>query len=673
MKKRFACPGCQAPMTIDPTVDRTAACPECGHRVNVRSKPVARTGPAEADGEDEPSRPIPRPTKRPKEKRRRKKASSAPTGWLWLGVGVGGAVLVVGIVTVVLLFRGGAPKQQAQVENDREAIEQAASVNKVPPVAWTLHPGPGPNLVFPDHLTVQYEKGFARAVSLPGRGPEYLSIEGDPGLEGLCYGRFDLTTGKPVGPARMLKDVNGERVGANLLGGTSHAVTSAAVSPTGTLVIDSGVGLDRLLPIYRPDQDSPQTSPGLTLLDTSRRTGEPSWLDFSADEKLWVVKGGTLVAWDLGAGKPAFTAKGRYTLPALMGPDRKWLVAQVDDKYLEVLDAATGECRGRFGGEGRWQSLAVSPDGKRLAATRFPGDGFGPGADAYDFPLDIHEWDLTTGERKATVTLVRKTNDARSLHWIDADHLLVQGAVVSMRWKMHIAKVWPKSDPGSVAPGTLRDAGWTADGKRWVCVGSGHLMNQLVPVAIPLDAVAGEPAFHPGDAVRVEARCDDSALDARVTAVLSDALKNYGFRVEEGGWSLRVTATASDTGMKIDYGPGKAFQVAVPEVKGTIELVAPDGAVVATSTHRGVFPRGPGSKYYKGSERPQIIGPGQGQTDYYDFGPRSPAEVMREEAWTNFIRQLPTSAWPRVAWKSGGKYVQLPLTIEVDPQPKADR
>jgi hypothetical protein len=202
-------------------------------------------------------------------------------------------------------------------------------------------------------------------------------------------------------------------------------------------------------------------------------------------------------------------------------------------------------------------------------------------------------------------------------------------------------------------------------------VGSGHVNNVLVPVAIPLDAVAGEPAFHPGDAVRIESKCGDSALDARVAAVLTDALKNYGFRVEEGGWSLRVTAAASDTGKKIEY--GKALQVAVPEVKGTIELVAPDGAVVATSTHKGVFPMGRGSKYYKGSKGPEIIGPDMGHTDLYDFGGRSPADAMREEAWTTFVRTLPTSAWPRAAWKSGGKYVQLPLTIEVDTQAKAER
>jgi len=185
-------------------------------------------------------------------------------------------------------------------------------------------------------------------------------------------------------------------------------------------------------------------------------------------------------------------------------------------------------------------------------------------------------------------------------------------------------------------------------------------------VKVPLDAVAGEPAFRPGDAVRVEAKCGDSALDSRVAAVLSDALKNYGFRVEDGGWSLRVTATASDTGKKIKLSTG---EVPVPEVKGTIELLAPDGTVVATSTHRGFTPLGPGSKFHVKTERSQFAG--QGGTERYDFGGRSPGDAMREEAWTHFVRTLPTSPWPRAAWKSGGKFVPLPLAI--DPNPKADR
>lgn len=200
-------------------------------------------------------------------------------------------------------------------------------------------------------------------------------------------------------------------------------------------------------------------------------------------------------------------------------------------------------------------------------------------------------------------------------------------------------------------------------------MGLPNLINQLVPLAIPLDAVAGDPAFRPGDAVRVEARCGDAALDARVGAALEGALKNYGFQIKDGGWSLRVTATAGDTGKKVEFGPEKSLQVAVPEVKGTIELIAPEAVVVATSTHRGAFPMGPGSKYYKGSEKQLILGPGQPKVDLYDFGGRVPSEAMRQEAWTNFVQRLPGSAWPRAAWKSGGKYVQLPLTIEVNPGP----
>lgn len=324
MKKRFACPDCHAPLTVAPTVDQHTACPQCGRRADVHLRPAFIAGSAETVIEDEPAQPgAPLTTRRRKEKHRQRPAPSALARGRWLVVAAAGGVLVVvGLVTlvaVVLLLRGRDSKQQVDLEGDREAIELAAPINAFPPVAWTLRPGPGPKVVFPERLTAEYEKGFARVVCLPGRGPEYLSIEGDPGLDGLCYGRFDLTTGKPVGPARKLKDVKGQRVKATLHGGTNHKVTPAAVSPTGTLVIDCGVGKERLLPIYDPGQDTPRTLSGLTLVEP-KGTREPSWFDFAADEKLWVVKGGTLVAWDLAAGKPAFTTTGRFTVPALMGP-----------------------------------------------------------------------------------------------------------------------------------------------------------------------------------------------------------------------------------------------------------------------------------------------------------------------------------------------------------------
>ena len=98
---------------------------------------------------------------------------------------------------------------------------------------------------------------FLWALSLPGRGPEYLSLEGDASRQELCYGRFDLTTGKQDGQALTLKDAKGrsfagsrgyedvnDNVQLNLYG-----ATTAAVSPTGTLAINLGIGRERLLPI----------------------------------------------------------------------------------------------------------------------------------------------------------------------------------------------------------------------------------------------------------------------------------------------------------------------------------------------------------------------------------------------------------------------------------------
>ena len=333
----------------------------------------------------------------------------------------------------------------------------------------------------------------------------------------------------------------------------------------------------------------------------------------------------------------------------MMGPDRTWLLVQIDGKYMEILDTATGECRGRFGGEGRWQTFAVSPDGGRLAGARFPGVGFS--YEMYDFPLEIHEWDLTTGEQKAVISLVRKSSDAKSIHFIDDNHLLVDQAVLDLKRKMHIADVGVKPVNGYY----LKGAGWTSDGRRWVVASYG----ELVPVPIPLDQVAGEPAFQPGDAVRLESNCGDSAIDARVISAMSGILEKYGFRVEEGGWTLRVTAEPKETKKMMGSTP-------IPEITGTVELISPEGTVTATSSHKRMFPAGPGSKYYVKSES-QFDG--QVSADLFDFGVRSPAECMHEEAWTHFIRSLPESPWPRAAWKSGGEYVRLPMKIDVEPKP----
>jgi hypothetical protein len=394
----------------------------------------------------------------------------------------------------------------------------------------------------------------------------------------------------------------------------------------------------QLLEIYDPEQDTPRTIPGLASKGCAGPTPNMQapiasaihWSDFAADGRLWVLDQDVLQAWDLKAGRPTSKADGRPTIPIVMGPNRTWLAVGADEKYLEVLDTATGECRGRFGGEGWWQALATSLDGGRLAGVRYPGDGLGPGPNAYDFPFEVHDWDLTTGQLSAIVAVVRKLNAVDSVHWIDADHLLLNEALLDMKLKMHVASARVKSPPGSQAAGDLKEAGWTSDGRQWANVGLGR----LVPVKYPLEAVAGEPAFRPGEPVKVEARCGSAALDERVRAVMGGALRHEGFRVGEGGWTLRVSAGASDTKLMMGSVP-------IPEVRGTVELVAPDGRVTASSVHKRRFPRGLGSKYYKGADQDPMLRLNGVTVGRYDFRGRSPAAAMRAEAWAHSSAACP--------------------------------
>src|SRR5262249_28976850 len=159
-------------------------------------------------------------------------------------------------------------------------------------------PGPGPKLDLPDVLKVH----ASWQIALVGQGPEYLSLEGNLAEAEVRFGRFDPATGRPAGPSTHLK-------------GEHQGLKPSTVSPNGTLVL--GVGPDRLFQIYDPNKETPRSVPGLSPI-TSGRTQEPTWFDFSADGRFWLVKDGTLVAWDLTAGKPAFTATGRYTTPAVM-------------------------------------------------------------------------------------------------------------------------------------------------------------------------------------------------------------------------------------------------------------------------------------------------------------------------------------------------------------------
>jgi hypothetical protein len=90
------------------------------------------------------------------------------------------------------------------------------------------------------------------------------------------------------------------------------------------------------------------------------------WAGWSADGKLLTLAADKLTAWDIPAGKAIYeveTGKAR----AAITPDRT-VVAVASPGHIDLLDTATGECRGRLDGPQVVWILAISADGQHLAA-----------------------------------------------------------------------------------------------------------------------------------------------------------------------------------------------------------------------------------------------------------------------------------------------------------------
>ena len=188
------------------------------------------------------------------------------------------------------------------------------------------------------------------------------------------------------------------------LHGHDNPVNGVAFSPDGKILASCG-GIPKFK--QRLDERPPDSGDySIILWDTATNTrlGNPlaghgkgvNSLAFSADGK-WLASGSddtTVKLWDMageGASVRTLTGHSKPVNAVAFIPGGMRLASGGEDGSVLLWDVATGEKRGSLlAGQGALVSMAVSPDGKLLAA------GY-EGSDEYKYPIVI--WDLGTGKQ----------------------------------------------------------------------------------------------------------------------------------------------------------------------------------------------------------------------------------------------------------------------------------
>jgi hypothetical protein len=507
------------------------------------------------------------------------------------------------------------------------------------PVEWAVPPGglpDGPKVA--DIVEVGGELPRERFVwLLEGCRDVYLTTEifldmrsGARGTANqLMYGKFDPATGKPVGERIAL--------GPDFLNGDDTAPMPVDISPSGVLALQNKGGTEpgttARFWVLEPGATAPRCPEALPAY--------ARWFAFAADDRLLLWNQGKLEAWDVNGTEPVYSVGEKLELPIVISPARNWVIATVNESYLEVFDAASGKTLGRFGGEGQWKFLNVSSDGTQLSGVRWAGHKVAPSSSPYQGRYDVHIWDLASGKQTSTLVNLNQTYGPPAW-WVGPHHVYHDGKVWDLETRMAIVGI---NLPLPPLP--------SPDGRMWF---THRNTGQAFATDVPLAPPGAKPAFDAKTAVKLEVTGPRSA---EAKTALTEGLKAGGYTIGASQWTVRFKAEEKDAGFSV-YDKQQTYSV--PQVEGTFELVAPDGTSVATVPYSGRFSEDK-SRYLVRTKRNDPLQPMT--TIYeYNFGSKGARAAILDECWDQVLQALRSRTQLGTVWEVNGKYLALPVVLQ---------
>ncbi len=414
------------------------------------------------------------------------------------------------------------------------------------------------------------------------------------------------------------------------------------------------------------------------------------WLGWAADGRLLTLGAGRVTSWDLKTAKAAFEVVGGYVAPVALAPHRAWIAAP-SAEGVDLLDAATGKCLGRCkapAGAADYLAVAVSTDGKALAAARPSGVAVEKGAVTRRPTYFADVWDLSTGETASTPFGWGKFG---ALHWCSPDHLLATSDSLDLiDRKAGAVVIGYAFPPREGAPEGHQWLAGMPDGRVWAYVRNakptpeipGQMLwrSQTIPdlESDPDKLVLADDRAYlrpKSGSIRVEVDVGDADRSKTAARKLAGELQAKGHTMGPGGMTLRVTYAVVDSRQEMTFGGPNSKGQSIPAVEFTFRLAATDGSEAWRKVTTAGF-LGMGSKYYTKSKNEGLVPGGMMgslRTDFYDFGGRGMRAAFAEEILETkgADLSLPEGGLPELLVKAGGEFKPLPAgrQLKLDPGP----